>query len=75
MRRARRICEGREQSATVRPEAAREAYADLKPIIVQRREEGASLQAVADELNGQGHTTRRGKKWNAVQIMRVLGRV
>jgi site-specific DNA recombinase len=38
------------------------------------REAGKSLQGIADELNEQGHTTRRGKPWNAVQVSRVLDR-
>src|SRR5262245_39782185 len=58
---AEAVKKGRERSAMVRSKTAEEAYADLKPIIAQRREVGASLQAVADELNSQGHTTRRGK--------------
>jgi len=30
--------------------------------------------AIADELNDQGHTTRRGKPWNPMQVSRVLKR-
>jgi len=33
-----------------------------------------TLQAIADELNMQGDTTRLGKNWNIVQISRVLER-
>jgi hypothetical protein len=32
------------------------------------------LQAIADTLNQKGHTTRRGKPWNPVQVARVLER-
>ena len=39
------------------------------------RDGGATLQGIAAELNKQGHTTRRGKPWNQVQVMRVLNRM
>jgi DNA invertase Pin-like site-specific DNA recombinase len=54
--------------------AAAEAYSDLAPIVAELRGKGLSLGAIADELNKQGHTTRRGKPWNAVQVSRVLER-
>src|SRR5262245_35469637 len=54
--------------------AAVEAYADLRPLMEELRAEGASLQAIADELNEQGHTTRRGRPWNPMQVLRVLER-
>ena len=55
--------------------AADESYGDLVPIMADLREKGDSLQAIADELNRLGHTTRRGKAWNRVQVSRVLARV
>jgi hypothetical protein len=33
-----------------------------------------TLQGIAEELNAQGHTTRRGRPWNPVQVARVLER-
>jgi DNA invertase Pin-like site-specific DNA recombinase len=53
---------------------AREAYADLQPMMETLRGEGLSLQAIADKLNGEGHTTRRDRPWNPVQVARVLQR-
>ncbi len=53
---------------------ANEAYADLLPTLKEWTAAGRSQQAIADELNRQGHTTRRGKPWNQVQVMRVLAR-
>jgi DNA invertase Pin-like site-specific DNA recombinase len=53
---------------------ANEAYADLAPMMLEWREQGQTLTQIADTLNAQGHTTRRGKAWNAVQVMRVLDR-
>ena len=35
---------------------------------------GITLQEIADELNAEGHTTRRGKPSRTVQVMRVLER-
>jgi DNA invertase Pin-like site-specific DNA recombinase len=54
--------------------AADGAYADLFPVVRQLHGEGKSLQGIADELNRQGHTTRRGKPWNPMQVLRVLKR-
>jgi DNA invertase Pin-like site-specific DNA recombinase len=53
---------------------ADEAYVDLLPTLKEWTAAGRSQQAIADELNRQGHTTRRGKPWNQVQVMRVLAR-
>jgi DNA invertase Pin-like site-specific DNA recombinase len=68
------VAKGRANSAKARATAADEAYADLRPALSEMRAKGMTLQAMATELNGQGHTTRRGKPWNAVQVMRVLHR-
>ena len=68
------LAKAREESKKVRTEAADEAYTDLLPEMQRLRGEDKTLQQIADTLNGQGHTTRRGKSWNAVQVMRVLQR-
>lgn len=47
------------------------AYADLAPVIARMRAEGLSLRQIAGRLNDEGHTTRRGKEWNAMQVRRV----
>jgi DNA invertase Pin-like site-specific DNA recombinase len=65
---------GAERAALARSRNAAEAYADLLPTVAELRAKGLSLQAVAQELNRQGHTTRRGKPWNPVQVARVLVR-
>ena len=54
--------------------SADEAYADLLPTIREMQTAGASLRSIAAKLNDLGHTTRRGKAWNASQVMRVAGR-
>ena len=56
----------------VAKELAADAYSDLAPAIAAMRGEGLSLRAIAGKLNAEGHTTRRGRKWNQVQVMRVL---
>lgn len=33
---------------------------------------GLSYQAIADTLNAEGYTTKRGKQWGATQVRRVL---
>ena len=65
---------GARQAGVAVAKAAAEAYADLRPTLADLRGKGLSLQAIADELNTQGHTTRRGKPWNPVQVARVLAR-
>ncbi len=54
--------------------AADESYNDLFPVVKELRAKGQSLQAIADDLNDQGHVTRRGKRWNPMQVSRVLKR-
>ena len=69
------VARGRQKSAEARSKAAAEAYDDLRPTLAEMRGKGLSLRKIADELNIQGHTTRRGKPWNPVQVARVLERV
>jgi DNA invertase Pin-like site-specific DNA recombinase len=65
---------GAKVSAEVRSKAAVEAYSDLVPAIDAYKAEGLSLREIAAKLNVDGHTTRRGKPWNPVQVARVLER-
>jgi DNA invertase Pin-like site-specific DNA recombinase len=53
---------------------AREAYCDLLPTMRAMQAEGLSLRCIAEQLNAEGQTTRRGKQWNPVQVRRVLKR-
>jgi len=48
------------------------AYAVVLPLIQSLKAEGFTLQAIADELTAQGHVTRTGKAWGAVQVLRAL---
>lgn len=51
-----------------------EAYSDIIDDVQAMRRDGMSLQQIANELNRRGHTTRREKPWNAVQVQRILQR-
>jgi DNA invertase Pin-like site-specific DNA recombinase len=68
------VAKGRQRSIQSRAVAKVEAYADLLPTLADLRAKGLTLQGIAGELNGQGHTTRTGKPWNPVQVKRVLDR-
>lgn len=54
--------------------AAREAYADLRPRLVELHAGGASLRQIAARLNAEGHRTRRGAEFSAVQVRAILSR-
>ena len=55
-------------------QAADEAYRDIYPVVTELRTKGLSLRQIAAELNTMGHTTRRGKPWNPMQVKHVLER-
>lgn len=59
-------------AANVHRQAADGAYSDLLPTLQALRSEGLSLRGIAGRLNEQGHTTRRGKPWNPMQVRNVL---
>src|SRR5205823_3762827 len=68
------LARGRLVAAKAVSKAATEAYSDLAPAMKEWRAEGLTLEAIAERLNAEGHTTRRGKPWNPVQVSRVLER-
>lgn len=65
---------GAAAAADVHRKSADEAYADLEDWMLAQRAKGLTLQAIADALNADGQTTRRGKPWNHMQVSRVLAR-
>jgi DNA invertase Pin-like site-specific DNA recombinase len=65
---------GAKRAAALAIKAANEAYTDLLPAIQEMKAQGMTLLAIAQKLNEEGHTTRRGKPWNHVQVSRVLER-
>jgi DNA invertase Pin-like site-specific DNA recombinase len=70
--------EGRQRgvarSRMIRHTMAVESYADLVPVMTELRDNGSTLQGIADQLNADGHETRHKKPWNPTQVMRVLNR-
>jgi DNA invertase Pin-like site-specific DNA recombinase len=65
----------REASGKENARLANEAYADLVPAVRTMKAEGLSLRDMAGRLNADGHTTRRRKPWNPVQVARLLERI
>lgn len=68
------LTKARTVAVKVRQENAAQAYTDLLPMIAGLKGEGLSLRQIAERLNAEGHTTRRGRPWNPVQVARVLER-
>ena len=69
------MARGRLMGAKALRDRAVGAYADLLPLMTGLKAEGATLRAIADRLNADGHLTRTGGAWGPVQVMRALGRV
>ena len=66
---------GAQAAGKAATKAADEAYSVLLPLVLQHlRNEAKTLQEIAGTLNSEGHTTRRGKAWNHVQVLRLLAR-
>ena len=61
-------------ASAVRTAKAEEASVHLVPMMQELQASGTSLRAIAEALNADGHTTRRGAEWNQVQVKRVLDR-
>jgi DNA invertase Pin-like site-specific DNA recombinase len=68
------LTKARASAGAVRARKAEEAYADLLPAMNACKAQGLSLRSIAEKLNAEGHTTRRGRPWNPVQVARVLER-
>src|SRR4051794_3637351 len=66
---------GLARSARVRAAKAVNAYSDITEYMQTLRAGGMTLAAIAELLNDDGHTTRRGRPWNPTQVWRVLGRL
>jgi DNA invertase Pin-like site-specific DNA recombinase len=66
--------QARQRSIVTRQAKARAVYADLLPSIQEQRKAGETLQAIADRLNTDGHTTSRGCQWSPQQVRQVLQR-
>ncbi len=73
--RLRGAANGSRRAAEQRTDAANEAYVDIYPVVSKLRQEGLTLRAIAHRLDEMGHSTRRGKNWNPMQVSAVLARV
>jgi hypothetical protein len=51
---------------------AREHKATVKPLVTHLRQQGMTLQGIAETLNASGAKTAQGCEWRATQVMRVL---
>jgi DNA invertase Pin-like site-specific DNA recombinase len=49
--------------------------AEVVDLIRRHHKSGKSLQKIADWLNQQGYTTKRGKQWQRISVKRVLDRL
>lgn len=61
-----------QMAKTVRAEQAKPVYEAVRPLAQQMRQAGGSLQAIADRLNEEGHSTVGGLPWNRMQVSRIL---
>lgn len=66
------LAKARERSLAVRREQTKRAYVDVIEVVVELRESGKTLRAIAAQLNAEGFVTRRGSQWRAKTVSRVL---
>jgi len=64
--------QARQRSAEIRRKAALERVGDLLPTMRQQKQEGKTLQSIADGLNAQGQPTPRGSRWYPASVQRAL---
>lgn len=53
---------------------AREAYADLVPLMRELREAGGSMRSIAEQLNAMGHRNQRRHRWSISNVRGVFVR-
>lgn len=63
---------GRDASARARAAAAQAARDELAPIVLGLRDEGLTLEQVAERLNEEGLQTRRGRPWTRAHVSLLL---
>jgi DNA invertase Pin-like site-specific DNA recombinase len=71
-RRLAGLQKARRNSIASKRKAARNAYADVVPMVKELRDSGLSLRAIALRLDAEYYTTRHGRAWNPVQVSKVL---
>lgn len=65
---------GRQLAAATISQEAKEAYTDLLPTIKDLKAKGHTLRQIADYLNAEGYTTRKGKPWRFSLVAKILER-
>jgi DNA invertase Pin-like site-specific DNA recombinase len=63
---------GAQRAGFIAKEMAINAYHDIESLLAELVTQNLSLRAIARKMNEMGHTTRRGKNWTHVQVMRIL---
>ena len=63
--------EAQAKGAAANRERARRAYRPVAGYIRELRLKGDSYRKIAERLNAEGFTTRKGKAWRAAQVRRV----
>ena len=66
------LAKATEKAAKANRKLKAESYSDILPMIQELRTQGVTFQEIANKLNELGHSTRRGKRWGHVQVMRLL---
>ncbi|AFY37493.1 Recombinase [[Leptolyngbya] sp. PCC 7376] len=51
------------------------AECQIIELVRRHHKSGKSLQKIADWLNAQGYTTKRGKPWRRISVKRILDRL
>lgn len=65
------LSKARLAARAARRDAARRAIAFLIPSITAMRTDGLSYHQIAEKLNSDGLTTRNGKQWSAMAVLRA----
>jgi len=70
--RMRGLAAATKAAAEVNKKERLSVYSDIIPLVKQLREQGGTLEEIACKLNELGHSTRKGRPWGHVQVLRLL---
>ena len=70
--RMRGLAAATKAAAEVNKKERLSVYSDIIPLVKQLREQGVTLEEIACKLNELGHSTRKGRPWGHVQVLRLL---
>ena len=63
---------GQQAAKVAHVRRAREAYADLVPLLRDLRERGGSMRAMAEHLNALGHRNQRQNRWSIANVRAIF---